>query len=93
MKFLKLSLFVFPLLISNPLMAADDIDEDITNPGTGTFPLNDKLSDKYSQPAQKMDSNEQLEMEKEEAELDGFGEDTYNENVDPDVYQVDEDVK
>lgn len=90
MKILKLSLFVFPLLISNPIMAQDDIDEDITNPGTGTFPL----SENYSHPQQNMqEDTEQLEMEREEAELDGFGEDTYNENVDPDVYKVDEDLK
>lgn len=89
MNFIKLSLFVFPLLISSPTMAADDIDDDITNPGTGTFPL----SDSYSRPKQKMQDTKQLEMEKEEADLDGFGEDTYNENVDPDEYKIDEDIK
>lgn len=86
MKIIKLSFFVFPLLISSLLMAtANQQDEDITNPGTGTFSVEEDSQ-------QEMQATEQLEMEKEEAELDSFGEDTYNRNVDPDSSQ-DEDAE
>ncbi len=90
MNFFRLTFFVFPLLFSQPLLAAqNDIDEDITNPGTGTFPL----SDNYAQPKQKMEVDKQLEMERpQEEEYDGFGEEKYNNNVNPDIYNPEEDV-
>lgn len=88
MKLFRLTLFVFSLILSQFALAAqNDIDDDITNPGTGTFPL----SDSYAQPKQKMEVDKQLEMEREEEELDGFGDDKYNENVKTDIYRPEDD--
>lgn len=80
MKFFRLTLFVIPLLFSQNILAdKNEVDDDITNPGTGTFSVKDDDSQ------QKMEADKQLKMEKEEAELDEFGEDKYNENVDSDI--------
>lgn len=39
---------------------------------------------------EEQETEEQLEMEKEESSADSFGNDLYNENVDPDSLKVDE---
>jgi len=79
MKFLKFSCLVFPLFFSLSALAQNNDKDNITNPGTGTFPIDGK----YSHP-EKLGNDKQLEMQREEENLDSFGEDKYNENIDPD---------
>lgn len=80
MKILRLLALFIPFLL--PSAYADDM-----TPDTGTF----RMDDNYEKPQKKLNSARQLEMQKEEAvEYDSFGEDEYNNNVDPDAYELDE---
>lgn len=79
MKYIRLFFFVIPLFVSAPTSANGphpelDINEDITNPGTGTFPVEDSKIEAQE---------EQIRMEKDEPTPDGFGEDKYNKNAEP----------
>ncbi len=78
MKFLKLSLFVFPLFLFTQTYA-ENVDTSQLN--TGTF----RVEDEYS--ASELQEEDQLKMQRqEEVERDSFGNDEYNQNVDPDIY-------
>lgn len=81
MKFLRILAFAMPFLLEYAIAVPDYTDD--VNTQTGTFSVED-----YKE------RPKQLEMQKEEAqEIDSFGNDEYNENVDPDVYEVDEKLK
>ena len=94
MKFLRFFLFALPFIIPSPSYAQNS--NDITNPDTGTFPINEKYGHpqkagedqqlEMQREEENLDrprKNQQLEMQREEEDLDSFGNDKYNENVDP----------
>ena len=95
MKFLRFFLFALPLMI--PSASQAQTPTDITNPDTGTFPINEQYGHpqkagedqqlEMQREEENLDrprKNQQLEMQREEEDLDSFGNDKYNENVDPD---------
>lgn len=86
MKFSRFFLFALPLIFPSPSQAQNP--SHITNPDTGTFPV----TDTYSHP-KKQGEDQQLEMQREEEKLDSFGNDKFNENVEPDSLKVDEEKK
>ena len=79
MKFLRLALLALPFLMINAFAVNEyKAPTDDINTNTGTFPVDDvELKDAQE---------EQLKMQKEEVdpEKDSFGQDKFNENVDPD---------
>lgn len=89
MKFLRYFIFALPLIFPTPSQA-----QALDSPDTGTFPVKD---DAYSKEKKQNQEEKQLimqkEEEREEEKLDSFGNDIYNENVDPADYKVDEPKK
>lgn len=83
MKFFKFFILALPILLMSSAFAVNTYQapKDDINTNTGTFPVND--DDEVKTP-----SDKQLEMQKEEApetQVDSFGQDEFNENVDPDT--------
>ena len=96
MKFLRFFVFTLPFIIPSPSYSQNT--NDITNPDTGTFPINEKYGHpqkaeedqqlEMQREEENLDrprNDRQLEMQREEEELDSFGNDKYNENVDQDT--------
>ena len=89
MKFLRLLLLTVPFLMLNSAYAVSEykFPNDDINTQTGTFPVTEEE-------VQMQDDVKPLEMQKEEAEteVDSFGQDKFNENVDPDKLDTTKDT-
>ena len=88
MKFLRLFILTLPFLMLTSAFAVSEYKapNDDINTQTGTF----SVPDEEVKPIQE----EQLKMQKEEAEteVDSFGQDKFNENVDPDKLDTTKDT-
>jgi uncharacterized protein YxeA len=88
MKIIKIVLLSLPLLLISSAFAIGDytFPQDVST-DTGTFPVKDDDDNK----------TKQLEMQKEEAieeesNIDSFGQDKFNQNVDPDKVDTTKDT-
>lgn len=90
MKYLKLSLLALPFwIMPTAFSQALDVPPDFDEAGDTTFPLKDK----FAKPQNLRSHDKQLDIQREEEEdVDSFGEDKFNQNVDPDVYKTDEQI-
>lgn len=78
------------ILICTPFTQLHAQNNDLGDTGTGTFSLEEE-----AKPAKEAEGDQQLEMQKEEQEeeleeknLDSFGKDKFNENVDSEMYKT-----
>ncbi len=86
MKFLVIPILILLCVPFNQLHAKKN---ELGDMGTGTFSLEEE-----AKAAKESKEDPQLEMQKEEQQeedenLDSFGQDKFNENVDPEMYEID----
>ncbi|MBA2404337.1 MAG: hypothetical protein H0V66_06165 [Bdellovibrionales bacterium] len=75
MKYLKFLLLTISVLLFN----VQAQESPLNAPDSGTFPVYEE-----------QDKEKEMEIQEEEAEVDSFGEDEYNQNVDPDELKTNE---
>ncbi len=86
MKPLRLFFIMLPFLLLTQARAQALDDTSLQDSGSGTFESRGSLTSERSRDL------EQQQMQQEEEEVDSFGDEEFNQNVDPDAYHIDDEI-